>query len=320
MGRRRLRPTRRVLWTALAALAVLAADFASKRVVQQSLELGERHDIIPGWVVLTHIENTGAAYGLLAGQRWLLVISAGTIALLTPFLLKALPARGRFGWAGPVITGMILGGALGNLIQRAAAGYVTDFIQTPPIELFQVFNIADAAISVAITGLVIISLFGDEKELGASTAAAPPEARAVDSSVAAAPVQPANNDAAPPAARMPDDTVEAAIALVASLHAWGGGHEPGVHAGREGEPAANEDGDPVPAIAAEPAPAPTEHGSAGDEAAAASDAEARGSGAATDGGAAAAGPCAKELPPPSRNGKEPQAAPDSAAHERPLTG
>ncbi len=199
MGRTRLRPARRVWWTALAALAVLAADFASKRAVQQSLELGERHEIIPGWVVLTHIENTGAAYGLLAGQRWLLVISAGIVTLLTPLLLRALPARGRFSWAGPVITGMILGGALGNLSQRAVAGYVTDFIQTPPIELFQVFNLADAALSVAITGLLAISLFGEAKDLApppADSSATEPEAGEDGGSVTAAADGPALEEAA----------------------------------------------------------------------------------------------------------------------------
>jgi signal peptidase II len=158
------------------AAVVLMADFASKRAVHESLALGERHELIPGLLVLTHVQNTGAAYGLLAGQRWLLVITAAVIAAATPLLLRALPVHGRFAWAGPVLTGMIVGGAVGNIAQRALRGYVTDFLQTPPIPLFQVFNLADASISVAVTALIVLTfLLGDRParaSAGASGAAA----------------------------------------------------------------------------------------------------------------------------------------------------
>ncbi|MER3421494.1 MAG: hypothetical protein C4290_13655, partial [Chloroflexota bacterium] len=97
-----------------------------------------------------------------AGHRWLLVITAAVIAAATPLLLRALPAHGRFAWTGPVLTGMIVGGATGNIAQRALHGYVTDFLQTPPVPLFQVFNLADASISVAVTALLVLTvLLGD---------------------------------------------------------------------------------------------------------------------------------------------------------------
>ena len=153
----RLLRSRRIRTTALVALVVLLADLASKRLVQSRIDLGDRIDVVPDWFVFTHIHNTGAAYGLFAGQRWLLVATALVIAAMTPLLMKALPEGGRWGWAGPVLTGMILGGAIGNLSERAYQGYVTDFLQVPPIELFQVFNIADAAISVAVAALLVLS-------------------------------------------------------------------------------------------------------------------------------------------------------------------
>jgi signal peptidase II len=154
---RSLRPNRRFFITVAVAAAVIAADAASKRAVQQTLELGERRDVVDDLLVLTHVHNTGAAYGLFAGHRWLLVLTAGLIAAATPLLLRALPLSGRWAWAGPALTGMIVGGAAGNLVERARHGYVTDFIQTPPIELFQVFNVSDAAISVAIVALLVLS-------------------------------------------------------------------------------------------------------------------------------------------------------------------
>lgn len=154
--------SRRFLLTLLIAIGVVAVDVLSKRVVQDALTVGERHELIPGLLVLTHIQNTGAAYGLLAGQRWLLVLTAAIVAAVTPLLLRALPTTGRWAWSGPVLTGLILGGAIGNLTERARAGYVTDFIQVPPVPLFQVFNLSDACISVAVTTLLVISFFGGE--------------------------------------------------------------------------------------------------------------------------------------------------------------
>ncbi|MBI2761746.1 MAG: signal peptidase II [Chloroflexi bacterium] len=157
MKLRSLRPNRRFFITIAVAAVIIAADAASKRAVQQTLDLGERRAVVDDLLVLTHVHNTGAAYGLFAGHRWLLVLTAALIAAATPLLLRALPLSGRWAWAGPALTGMIVGGAAGNLIERARGGYVTDFIQTPPIELFQVFNVSDAAISVAIVALLVLS-------------------------------------------------------------------------------------------------------------------------------------------------------------------
>ena len=158
-----LRPTRRFALALVVALVVVIADAISKRVVWQTLDLAERRELVPGMLVLTHVRNTGAAYGLLTGHRWLLVLTAAVVAAATPLLLRALPLGSRWAWAGPVLTGMILGGAVGNLVERARSGYVTDFIQVPPVPLFQVFNLADASISVAITALLLLSLLSGEE-------------------------------------------------------------------------------------------------------------------------------------------------------------
>lgn len=158
------RRSRGIAGTAIVALLVVAVDVLSKYVVQQRLDLGDRREVLPGLLVLTHIRNTGAAYGLLAGQRWLLVLSAAVIAVAAPLMLQALPLSRRWAWLRPTLTGMILGGAAGNLIERARHGWVTDFLNVPPVPLFQVFNLSDAAISVAIVVLLVLSLFGGEAE------------------------------------------------------------------------------------------------------------------------------------------------------------
>ena len=164
----------RSLATLAIALAVIIADLAIKWLVQAEVLLGERITVIPGVLELTHIRNTGAAYGIFAGQRWLLVITAAVIAALTPFLLRVLPPTGHWRWTAPLITGLILGGASGNLAERVRAGYVTDYLTMPPVPLFQVFNFADACISVAVTALLVLSLFDREPRTAPPAATAPP--------------------------------------------------------------------------------------------------------------------------------------------------
>ena len=90
-----LRPTRRLALTLIVALVVLVVDAASKAVVRETLALGERNEVIPGLLVLTHVHNTGAAYGMLTGHRWLLVLTAAIVAAATPLLLRALPIGSR---------------------------------------------------------------------------------------------------------------------------------------------------------------------------------------------------------------------------------
>jgi signal peptidase II len=190
-----IRPSRRVLLTAAVGAVVVLADTFSKRAVQDGLAIGERRSVVDDLVVLTHIQNTGAAYGMFAGHRWLLVLTAAIIAAATPMLLRALPASGRWRWTGPTFTGMIIGGAAGNLAERARHGYVTDFIQTPPIKPFQVFNLADASIFVSIVALLVLSfVVGDEAPRRAPVAVETPLAPDVADEATAGAVATAGSD------------------------------------------------------------------------------------------------------------------------------
>lgn len=143
------------------ALAAVIADAIASLMIRGTLVLGERRELIPELLVLTHVRNTGAAYGLLSGQRWLLVISAAAIAALTPLLLRSLPDEGRWRKAGTLLVGLITGGALGNLAERAMFGYVTDYLQMPAAPLFQVFNLSDVSISIAIAAFLGLTVFAD---------------------------------------------------------------------------------------------------------------------------------------------------------------
>ena len=143
--------SRRAAWARVAAslVAVAALDQATKALVAGSLRRGERVNVFFG-VDLTHLRNRGVAFGILSdGGGAVLVLTALALALLLAYF--ATHARTPHLWA-PV--GMVLGGAAGNLIDRARHGAVTDFID--PIA-WPAFNLADAAIVAGVLGLFYVA-------------------------------------------------------------------------------------------------------------------------------------------------------------------
>jgi len=132
-----------------AALIVLLDQFF-KRWIVRSLDLFESMDLIPGVIELTYIQNTGAAFGILAGQRWLLAGIAFIAAVILVFILL----RYTDGFWGTLGLAAVLGGAVGNLIDRVIYGYVIDMFSVLFFN-FAIFNIADIFITLGfITFLV----------------------------------------------------------------------------------------------------------------------------------------------------------------------
>ncbi len=141
----------------LTALLLVTADQLSKLSIRSNLVLGESLFEV-GFFRLIRVHNTGAAFGLFQGQSFLLTIIAlvGVAALLLyafffhhkfPFLDNRL---------GKLALGLVLGGTVGNLIDRIRFGYVTDFIA---VSIWPAFNIADSAIVVG-TIILAYSLIG----------------------------------------------------------------------------------------------------------------------------------------------------------------
>lgn len=133
---------------AVAGLTVLA-DQVTKAIAVASLERGEEVNVFLA-LDMTHVRNEGVAFGLLqdGGPIVAVLISAALLGLITFF---ALNSRVRLLWL-PV--GLILGGALGNLADRAREGAVIDFID--PIA-WPAFNLADAAIVIGVFGLLYVA-------------------------------------------------------------------------------------------------------------------------------------------------------------------
>ncbi len=143
-------------WFWACALSVVLVDQAAKAWVRQSLLLHESREVIPGWLAWTHVQNTGAAWNILAGHRWLLVGMAVVVIVVVASAARDLGARSRGANTG---LGLVLGGAIGNLWDRVAQGYVTDFVnlETPwrVLRDFPVWNVADAALTIGVALLAI---------------------------------------------------------------------------------------------------------------------------------------------------------------------
>jgi signal peptidase II len=134
----------------MVAAAIVALDQAAKALVERALPIGDSIAVVPGVFSLTHVENTGIAFGL-AGHLPLLVPAA--IALTFLFLLfYNKPDWTRLPMIRPALA-LLAGGALGNLVDRIRLGAVIDYLD---VRVWPVFNLADVAVTVG-AGLLIAS-------------------------------------------------------------------------------------------------------------------------------------------------------------------
>ena len=134
---------------ALVAAAVVALDQATKALVRSTVDEGERISVLPG-VEIVHTRNTGVAFGALSGGGAIVtLVVALALALLLVYF--ATHVRRPLFW---LPTGMLLGGAIGNVIDRARGGGVTDFVQIPLG--FPAFNVADMSITFGVLVLLYV--------------------------------------------------------------------------------------------------------------------------------------------------------------------
>ena len=151
------RASRASLRLLLTALAILVADQAVKRLVVSVMALGASVDVLGSVVRLTRTENTGAAFGLMRGRNVIFItVSALAATAIVAFSREIAKLRR----SEQLAFALILGGALGNLVDRARAGAVVDFIDIGVgAARWPAFNVADSAITIGVSLLALHFLF-----------------------------------------------------------------------------------------------------------------------------------------------------------------
>jgi signal peptidase II len=175
-------------WFWLAGAGILVADLVTKNIVYHSETLRRGPVRVLGdWLVLNYIHNAGSAFGLFHGSRWFFIgVSAVSILLI---LSLALSGRYRDRWIY-LAFGMILGGAVGNLLDRIWLGVVIDFLDLGiGSHRWPIFNVADIGVTAGVILLALRLLLdqqeasqdeADRGEAGRTGSGPPPEEPAPD--------------------------------------------------------------------------------------------------------------------------------------------
>lgn len=157
-----MRHPARAFWLVFGA--TLAADQLTKYLVRSSFVPGDSVPLIEGVFHLTYVRNAGAAFGVFPGrQSVFMLVSLLVIGAIAAYWRRSRPSA----WPVVVALSLITSGAVGNLIDRALLGKVTDFFHAVFID-FPVFNVADSAISVGVGILIWWLLFVPEDAGSAS--------------------------------------------------------------------------------------------------------------------------------------------------------
>ena len=149
-----------LLFYALFAAGIVAADQFTKYLTVAGIALGERVEWMPGFVGLTYVRNTGAAFSSLEGQLWLfvLIFLVFTLALVWEHRHNSMNFSTFDWWC----IAAVYGGGLGNMIDRLRLGYVVDMIRTE-FMVFPVFNVADCFITCGCIALMASQVFAMAK-------------------------------------------------------------------------------------------------------------------------------------------------------------
>lgn len=145
---------RTLVRAALVVVAVVALDQLTKALVRGGIDVGEEDSVLPA-VSLVHVRNTGVAFGAFSGGG-IVVVALVAVALAALLYYFFTHLDRRLVW---LPTGMLLGGSIGNIIDRVRDGAVTDFVKLPA---WPAFNVAD----VSITFGVLVLLWVIEQDAG----------------------------------------------------------------------------------------------------------------------------------------------------------
>jgi signal peptidase II len=165
-----VRPRKVGLLAGIAGVVVIL-DLLSKIIIVATIDPNQPVKVLGGLVYLSLIRNSGAAFSMATGYTWILALVAIGVVVV---IIRMAPRLRSTPWA--ISLGLVLGGAIGNLIDRLfrapgfLQGHVVDFVSVfgPNAEYFPVFNVADSAITIGGISLVVTALLGIDFD-GSST-------------------------------------------------------------------------------------------------------------------------------------------------------
>jgi signal peptidase II len=159
------RPPRGPFWFLIGAVTIpiILLDQATKLLVKAHMELYESIAIVRNYLDITYTLNPGAAFSMLAtSPLWVRRAFLMTLASSAVIVLIVLLYRSARVSVTSIAYALIAGGAAGNLIDRAYRGQVIDFVRAHYYDLnYPIFNVADSAISIGVTLLIVMTIFGD---------------------------------------------------------------------------------------------------------------------------------------------------------------
>ena len=143
-------------------ILIIAASIVLDQLTKYWITCGAlpQGEIIPGIINFTYAENTGSAFGAFSNGTLVLTIISALLAVVMAVLL--IKYRKKAGKLASVALSMIIGGAIGNLIDRALQGFVTDFIEFDFVR-FAIYNVADCFVVIGVILLMIYILFIHDK-------------------------------------------------------------------------------------------------------------------------------------------------------------
>ena len=152
----------------IAAVILVIIDQITKYIAIVKLKPIGNITFIKGFMDFTFVQNRGAAFGILNGRTWLLLLLAVTICIVMVVIIKKLPHTKEYGYLRTSLI-VILAGAVGNIIDRLVRGYVTDFFEFTFFR-FPVFNMAEIYVVIGTIMMACIVLFviKEDKEVKGS--------------------------------------------------------------------------------------------------------------------------------------------------------
>ena len=131
------------------AFIIVLIDQITKFLIKINFQLNQSLPLIKNIFHLTYIRNFGAGFGILQQQKWILIFISIIVIGVIFYYLDRIKDKEKF---LQVIVGLVLGGTIGNLIDRVAYGFVVDFLD---FRIWPVFNFADSFVTIGVIGLII---------------------------------------------------------------------------------------------------------------------------------------------------------------------